>query len=123
MYQLAAGQYQYSLRFDQEMVVKRGDVNRACLGVVSFLREDDRNLRPPPEHVGDDGLVAGVKVLDHHHRNRESGRQAAKHMPKSDDPARRCGDGDDAIRLAWLSPGQLRGAHRCTTPRGYAYTR
>ena len=77
------------------MMVGRGDVNRARLGEVSLLREDHRHLRPAPQHVGDDRLMAGDQVLDHHYRDRESGRRAAEHMTQSDDAARRCGDSDE----------------------------
>jgi hypothetical protein len=31
--------------------------------------------------------MAWVKVLDHHHRNRESGRETAEQMPESGDAA------------------------------------
>jgi hypothetical protein len=64
------------------------------------LREDDRHIRPPPQHIGDYGLVARVKVLDYKYRNREPGGQAAEHMPQSGDAARRCGDGHDSVWLA-----------------------
>ena len=60
-------------------------------------------------------------MLDHEHRNRESGRQAAKHVPKGDDAARRCGDSNDAIRLARLNPG-FRLTHRGTMSGRYART-
>jgi hypothetical protein len=67
------------------MAVGRGDVNGAGVGKVAVLGEDDRHLRPAAEHLGDDGLAPGVKVLDHHHRHGEAGRQAAEHAPKSRD--------------------------------------
>lgn len=86
-------------------MVGRGDIDRAGLGAVSFLREDDWHVRPASQHVRDDGLMAWVKVLHHHHGNRESGRQAAKDSPKSNDAARRRGDGHDAVWLAWLGSG------------------
>src|SRR6516162_7181709 len=104
------------------MMVGRGDVNRARLGVVPLLREDHRHLCPAPQHVGDDRLMPGVQVLDHHHRNRESGRQAAEHVPQGDDAACRCCDSDDAIRLAWFGPGRFPVDHRSTMPGRYAHT-
>src|SRR5215467_9646835 len=104
------------------MVVGRGDVDRAGLGAVSLLREDDRYLSPAPQHVRDDRLVAGVKMLDHYHRDREPVRQAAEHAPESDDAARRRSNGHDAVRFAWLGSGGFRIAHRSEMPSRYAYT-
>ena len=97
MHELAAGQRQRSAFADQQVMIGRRDVDLPRVGMLSLSREEHRQLRPPAEHLGEDGPVPRVEVLHDDHRHREAGRQAAKHPAKSHDTARGRRDRHDAV--------------------------
>jgi len=48
--------------------------------------------------------VTRVKVLNHYHRNRKTGRQAPEHPAERGDAPGGCRDGHDVIRLSRVDP-------------------
>jgi len=97
VHELAAGQRQRPAFADQQVMVGRRDVNRPRLGPLTLACQDHRQLRPPAEHLGDDGPVPRVEVLHDNHRHREVDRQGTKHPAKSRNTARRRRDRHDAV--------------------------
>ena len=64
---------------DEKVPVGRREIHRPRLHVVLVLRELHSQLRAPREHLGEEGPVAWIEVLDHQDGHREIGAQHAEH--------------------------------------------
>ena len=74
MDQFRLGQRKGLVFIDQEVAVRRGDINGSRLQAIPIFGLLNLKGGAPAENVGHQAAVSGVQVLDHHHDRRKAGR-------------------------------------------------
>ena len=118
MDELRVGQRQRAIGVDEQVAVRRRDVDRAHGDPFAFLRLFDMQHRSPAQNVGDQTAMTRIKMLDDDERHREVGGQRPDQQSDGVEASRRCCNRNDTVgrlrRTALccrVSPDRL-GAHK-----------
>jgi hypothetical protein len=82
--------------------------------VIALVRGLHRHFGAAAEHLGDDGLMPRVQMLDDDHRNREVGGQGGQYAVQRGNPPGGSGDGHDLVREFASWTALLSRVHRGT---------
>jgi hypothetical protein len=83
-----------AIRVDQQVQIRRGDVDDARFQPVAFSRHAHFQRRPPAQDLDHQAAMARVQVLDNDHCCREVRRQRSQHFAHRAQPTRRCHQAD-----------------------------